>query len=167
MYNIEERRDMMSRETKVGMVGLIFFMVALIAALFLPGMKIFNRNIYEIHAVFDDAKGIRENAQVRYAGVYVGRVHKITTKDGKADLTLYMQKKAEIPEDAAFTLDSDGAIGDMYVKITGGRPGARNLHEGMVVYESQDDRMKRLMDKAQKLLDTAKNVQGNIESLGK
>ena len=157
----------MTKETKVGIIGLVLFMVALIAALFLPGTKWFNRNVYEIHAIFDDAKGIRENAQVRYAGVYVGRVHKITTKDGRADLTLYMQKKADIPEDASFTLDSDGAIGDMYVKISGGRPGARSLHEGMVVYESQDDRMKRLMTKAQKLLDTAKDVQGNIEALGK
>lgn len=156
----------MSRETKAGMAGLIFFMIALIAALFLPGMKYFNRSIYEIHAIFEDAKGIKKNAQVRYAGVYVGRVHKITAKDGKADLTLYMQKKAEIPEDAAFTLDNDGAIGDMYVKISGGRSGSRILHEGMVVYEAKNDRMERLMTRAQKLLDTARNVQENIESLG-
>lgn len=54
--------------------------------------RLFHRNTYEIHAVFDNAQGIRENAQVLYAGVYVGNVRKIRVEDGKAILVMDIKK---------------------------------------------------------------------------
>lgn len=157
----------MSRETKIGII--VFFVLLFVgaAALFLSPARLFHRDTYEIHAVFDDAHGIRENAQVLYAGVYVGNVHRIRTENGKAVLDLLIKKSAVIPQDARFTLDTSGVVGDLYVRISGGRPGSQPLHEGMTVTEYKTDRMDRLMEKAGKLMDTAKSLQENIEAVGK
>ena len=123
----------MSRETKIGIVAfiLLFFMGA--AGLFLEPSRWFHKDFYEIHAVFDNAQGIRDHAQVLYAGVSVGRVSRIHVKDGKAVLDLDIREGTVIPEDARFTIDSSGVVGDIYVKISGGRPGSRNLSDGMTV----------------------------------
>ena len=157
----------MSRETKIGIA--VFFLALVIGAagLFMTPSRLFHRNTYEIHAVFDNAQGIRENAQVLYAGVYVGNVRKIRVEDGKAILVMDIKKSAVIPADARFTIDTSGAVGDLYVKISGGRPGSTPLSDGMTVQEYKSDRMDQLMTKAGHLLDTAKSMQQNIEELKK
>ena len=78
-------------------------------------------------------------------------------------LDLDIREGTVIPEDARFTIDSSGVVGDLYVKISGGRPGSRNLSDGMTVQEYKNDRMDELMEKAGRLMDTAKSLQGNIE----
>ena len=153
----------MSRETKIGIVAFILLFFIGAAGLFLEPSRWFHRDFYEIHAVFDNAQGIRDHAQVLYAGVSVGRVRRIHVKDGKAVLDLDIREGTVIPEDARFTIDSSGVVGDLYVKISGGRPGSRNLSDGMTVQEYKNDRMDELMDKAGRLMDTAKSLQGNIE----
>ena len=124
----------MSRETKTGIA--VFFLALIIGAagLFMTPSRLFHRNTYEIHAVFDNAQGIRENAQVLYA---------------------------------RFTIDTSGVVGDLYVKISGGRPGSTPLSDGMTVQEYKSDRMDQLMTKAGHLLDTAKSMQQSIEELKK
>lgn len=154
----------MTRETKIGMVALFMLILAGTLGLILPSIPWLHRDTYEVNAVFDNARGIKENAQVLYAGVYIGRVHKIELKEGKAVLHLFINKKASIPEDAHFSIDSSGVIGDQYVKIEGGRPGSSALQQGMTVYEFKNDRMERLMGKAGKLLDTARSMQASIAS---
>ena len=153
----------MSRETKIGIVAFILLFFISAAGLFLEPSRWFHRDFYEIHAVFDNAQGIRDHAQVLYAGVSVGRVRKIHVKDGKAVLDLDIREGTVIPEDARFTIDSSGVVGDLYVKISGGRPGSRSLSDGMTVQEYKNDRMDELMEKAGRLMDTAKGLQGTIE----
>lgn len=157
----------MSRETKIGIA--VFFLALLIGAvgLFAAPSHLFHRHTYEIHAVFDNAQGIRENAQVLYAGVYVGNVRKIRIEGGKAILDMDIKKTAVIPQDARFTIDTNGVVGDLYVKISGGRPGSTPLSDGMTVQEYKSDRMDELMTKAGHLLDTAKSMQQSMEELKK
>lgn len=157
----------MSRETKIGIA--VFFLALLIGAvgLFAAPSRLFHRHTYEIHAIFDNAQGIRDNAQVLYAGVYVGNVRKIRVEDGKAILDMDIKKTAVIPADARFTIDTNGVVGDLYVKISGGRPGSTPLSDGMTVQEYKNDRMDELMSKAGRLLDTAKSMQQNMEELKK
>ena len=157
----------MSRETKIGIA--VFFLALMIGAvgLFASPSRLFHRHTYEIHAVFDNAQGIRENAQVLYAGVYVGNVRKIRINGGKAILDMDIKKTAVIPQDARFTIDTNGVVGDLYVKISGGRPGSTPLSDGMTVQEYRSDRMDELMAKAGHLLDTAKSMQQSMEELKK
>lgn len=157
----------MSRETKIGIA--VFFLALMIGAvgLFASPSRLFHRHTYEIHAVFDNAQGIRENAQVLYAGVYVGNVRKIRIEGGKAILDMDIKKTAVIPQDAQFTIDTNGVVGDLYVKISGGRPGSTPLSDGMTVQEYRSDRMDKLMTKAGHLLDTAKSMQQSMEELKK
>lgn len=153
----------MSRETKIGIAAFILLLFIGTTGLFLEPSRWFHKDFYEVHAVFDNAQGIREKAQVLYAGVSVGHVRKIRVEDGKAVLDLSIREKTRIPEDARFTIDTTGVVGDLYVKISGGRPGSRVLSDGMTVYEYKNDRMDELMNKAGRLMDTARSVQENIE----
>lgn len=155
----------MTKEMKIGMIALTAAILLGIFSLFALPLKIFHQDIFEVHAVFDNARGIKKSAQVLYAGVIVGRVNKIRTENGKAVLDLYIRNKEMIPTDCRVSIDSSALVGDLYVKLSGGRPGGDILKDGDTIYEYHNDRMDKLMEKAGKLMESAQKVQENIEAL--
>lgn len=107
----------------------------------------------------------RDESPVLYAGVCVGRVHSFEVKDGKAILTLQIKKKALIPKDCTVGTSSTGVVGDTYVKLSGGNPGAGYLQSGDVIYETKSDRMDKIIAKAQKLIESAETTKDNIDKM--
>ncbi len=76
---------------------------------------------YPLVAVFDDAGGIRQGADVMLAGVVIGRVDAIELMDDeKAKLTLRINNGVKITSDAFASIRTKGIIGDRYVRITQG-----------------------------------------------
>lgn len=86
-------------------------------------------------------------------------------KDGKAILTLQIKKKALIPKDCTVGTSSTGVVGDTYVKLSGGNPGAGYLQSGDVIYETKSDRMDKIIAKAQKLIESAETTKDNIDKM--
>lgn len=95
----------------------------------------------------------------------MGRVNKIRAENGKAVLDLYIRNNEMIPTDCRVSIDSSALVGDLYVKLSGGRPGGEILKDGDTIYEYHNDRMDKLMEKAGKLMKSAQKVQENIEAL--
>ncbi len=76
---------------------------------------------YQLHAVFDDAGGIRRGGDVMMAGVVIGRVDAVRLKDSdKAELLLRINDGVKITSDAFASIRTKGIIGDRYVRITQG-----------------------------------------------
>lgn len=155
----------MSRESRIGMFAFIGIVVIGLIGLFLNPIERLRDQYFRVDAVFDDAGGIRDESPVLYAGVCVGRVHSFEVKDGKAILTLQIKKKALIPKDCTVGTSSTGVVGDTYVKLSGGNPGAGYLQSGDVIYETKSDRMGKIIAKAQKLIESAETTKDNIDKM--
>lgn len=69
-----------------------------------------------------DATGIVPNTAVKMAGVKVGVVDEIKLVDGKAVLTLSIQKGLGLTESSFAEFKSDGILGSKHIAISNGRP---------------------------------------------
>lgn len=149
-----------STEAKVGafaLAGLIIFAAIIVQ---LSHLVLFGKGGFHVTGYFQEAEGIERGNPIRYAGVEVGRVDDILVDRGEAVLSLRFYDGTEVPKDAAFSIQSSGVMGGMYVRASGGRLEDGILEEGMSVhgaaapgFETAMNKMDRLADSAQQLLD--------------
>lgn len=101
---------------------------------FSKGTSIFTRT-YEILLTTSDVGGIMPGAAVLMAGVQVGTVEKISLHEGGRIATMHAQIQARfrIHQDARFTIEQAGFLGDQYVSVTPRANKARPLTNGDTV----------------------------------
>lgn len=155
----------MTKETKIGIFGFLICCLIGMGAFFFHAFPFRHSDSIEIHVFFAEASGIKAGNAVLYSGVSVGRITQISIVDGKADVTLALDKETAIPRNAQFTIDTKGLIGDSYIRVTGGTPAAGLLQDGMTLSEYQDDRMDKLMAKATHLMDSAEQLQQHVQQV--
>ncbi|NIM03877.1 MCE family protein [bacterium] len=119
---------MLSQETKVGLFVLCG-LVALVIVTFLLG-DIHLEKRYKIKILFNDVSGLPEKAQVRRAGVVVGKVIDIELVDNKAQVVATIKKDVRIHRDARARIVSFGLVGTKYLEITAGSKKEPLLEEG-------------------------------------
>jgi len=107
-----------NRNLRIGLIALAAFAIL--------GVRVFSRPFGQrliLRACFDNVQGLRQSAQVRIAGVDVGRVTKVRARpDNKlcpADVemqlaTLYDLK---VPTDAIALVEVRGLLGEQFVDI--------------------------------------------------
>jgi phospholipid/cholesterol/gamma-HCH transport system substrate-binding protein len=85
---------------------------------------------YRFHASFDQAATLTPNADVRIAGVSVGKVIKVTPQGLRTDAVIQLQRRyAPIPGDARVILRSKTLLGETFVELTPGTKTAPKLKE--------------------------------------
>jgi phospholipid/cholesterol/gamma-HCH transport system substrate-binding protein len=86
---------------------------------------------YRFHASFDQAATLTPNADVRIAGVSVGKVIKVTPQGLRTDALIQLQRRyAPLPSDARAILRSKTLLGETFVELTPGTKTAPKLKEG-------------------------------------
>ncbi|MEC3914206.1 MlaD family protein [Nocardia sp. CDC160] len=87
---------------------------------------------YTVHAVFDNALNLPDQAKVKIGGSDVGVVTKITTKDYKANVDLAIRKDIELPEGSTAELRQATPLGDVFVAVSKPKtaPGAAMIKDG-------------------------------------
>src|SRR5438067_2525962 len=119
----------MSRlEWKVGLFILVSLACA--AALIMKFSKstsVFTRT-YELLLTTSNVGGIRVGATVLMAGVQVGTVRSIELDESGKVVTMHVQiqSRIQVHQDARFTIEQAGFLGDQYISIT---PAANLLPE--------------------------------------
>lgn len=156
------------RVTKEARVGIITVVILAAAALFyfsLSFLPFSHAHTMHINAVFFSVQGIKKGNEVRYAGVHVGNVEKITVEKGKGILRLGLDKKVNIPEDAEFSISQDSLVGDYYVRIRGGAQDGNYFTDGMTAEETKSGRMEKLEEKAETLVKTVNETKENFQKM--
>ena len=77
-------------------------------------------NTYTLTAVFPTVTGLQAGATVEVAGVQIGRVEKINLEDFEAVVTLRLESRVQLQDDAIASIRTRGLIGEKYVRITPG-----------------------------------------------
>jgi len=79
------------------------------------------RENYAIKAEFANVSGLKHGAVVEIAGVTVGKVAGIALgANDRAMITMFIDNKVKITEDAIASIRTQGIIGDKYVRISQG-----------------------------------------------
>lgn len=156
------------RVTKEARIGIITVVLLAAAALFyfsLSFLPFSHAHVMHINAVFSSVQGIKKGNEVRYAGVHVGNVEKITVEKGKGILRLGLDKKVNIPKDAEFSISQDSLVGDYYVRIRGGAQDGNYFTDGMTAKETKSGRMEKLEEKAETLMKTVNETKENFQKM--
>jgi phospholipid/cholesterol/gamma-HCH transport system substrate-binding protein len=80
---------------------------------------------YDLTASFRSAEGIGVGTEVRLAGVRVGTVTamELNPDSFRADTTIALSDRIELPDDSAIAISSEGLLGGTFVEIIpGGSP---------------------------------------------
>ena len=107
----------LSTEAKVGSVSVIAFILLAYMIIHL-GSFTFGDKGYQIQAVFTQVNGLKPGNALRYTGVDVGRVKDIRVTPDGVQVTLSVKPGVKIPMGSAFTIGSDGLVGEKYINIT-------------------------------------------------
>lgn len=117
----------MKNQTFETLVGAVVLTVALVFGLYAAQVaKIGGAGVgYDLTASFRSVEGISVGTDVRLAGVKVGSVSGLTlnSETYRADAVLALTDQAQIPDDSAAVISSEGLLGGNFVEIVpGGSP---------------------------------------------
>ena len=150
-------------EVKVGlfiMIGItiLFFIV------FSIGEINFSKTGYRIKVLFSFANGIGGTAPVRLAGVGIGQVQGIRivrdvkTNTTKAELTVWVNDKTKIENDAVVTINTLGLLGEKYLEIFPGTPGKPTLKNNEIIVGKDPVPMEKFTEDLASLADSIKVI---------
>lgn len=94
-----------------------------------PGL---NGDTYTVHAVFENALNLPDQAKVKIGGSDVGVVSDIKTKNFQAIVDLTIRKDIELPKGSTAELRQATPLGDVFVAVSKPKvdPGAEMLRDG-------------------------------------
>lgn len=155
-------------ELKVGLFILIGIVVLFIMV-FSIGDLTLSREGYLIKVMFNFAGGIGPSAPVRLAGVGIGQVQGIKLiynakeKRTSAEITAWVNDSTRIEEDAVVTINTLGLLGEKYLEIFPGTPGAELLKNGSTITGKDPVAMEKITEDLAKLSDSVKCVVEKIK----
>ncbi|BDQ37655.1 outer membrane lipid asymmetry maintenance protein MlaD [Pseudodesulfovibrio nedwellii] len=128
----------MKKETAVG----IFVVMGLLAVVYmsvkLGNVQLFTDKYYVVKANFTDISGLKVNAPIQMFGVEIGFVSEIglDQEKGVAAITMMLDKKVKLTDDAIAAIKTSGLIGDKFVKIVPGGLGDP-VNPGDTLFDTQ------------------------------
>jgi phospholipid/cholesterol/gamma-HCH transport system substrate-binding protein len=110
-----------SMETAVGLFVLMGLLCVGYLTIKLGKLEVLGGETYQITAKFTDISGLKTSANVEMAGVRIGQVADIAlSREGKAIVTMKINKSVTLTDDAMASIKTSGLIGDKYIKISQG-----------------------------------------------
>ena len=113
-------RKKITAEFMVGIFAIIGMACFAYLAVNIAGMRLFQTNVYQLTAEFDNISGLTEGATVEIAGVPIGEVSKISLKGTSAYVTMDIYKGVEIRDDDIAAIRTKGIIGEKFIKVVPG-----------------------------------------------
>lgn len=109
----------LSNEAKVGATALAALLILALIITFLGAFPIGGGG-YSLTVDFHQVAGLKTGNAVRYAGVDVGQVEAVAPNGDGVSVRVKINKGVNIPENARFTIGTDGLLGEKFVDIAPG-----------------------------------------------
>jgi phospholipid/cholesterol/gamma-HCH transport system substrate-binding protein len=146
-----------SIESRLGM----FFALAIIAALVIMeslGTFAFFERGYHLHALFKNVQDLKVGEAVKMGGVQVGRVENIRlTSNAVAEVTVNLDRKAEVKTDSKATIKFSGFLGQNYLDIGFGS-GTVRAEDGATLQSVEQPDLSDLMGKLDSVATGVENL---------
>jgi phospholipid/cholesterol/gamma-HCH transport system substrate-binding protein len=146
-----------SLETRLGVFVVLAVFAAIIIIEMVGGAGIFQRG-FHVSAQFDTVQELKVGDAVKMAGVEIGRVEKITLAEGKVTVLMKLHPDAIVKTDSLASVKFAGLMGQNFVAISFGSPGAPRAVEGSVLESVEQPDLSAIMTK----LDSAAGGIANV-----
>lgn len=121
---------------------------------------------YTIYSTLPSAEGIQFGSQVTMAGVNLGRVGKIElTPEGKARVSLELDKAVQLPTDSKLTVKSMGLLGDRSVHLLPGQASTMVGPGAELPYTSGEGDLDELTKKLGGVTDEVKTITADLKAI--
>ncbi len=127
----------MSTEIKVGVFVLIGLAVLAYMTARLGKLQFGEPPGYTVWTVFDNVTGLKKGAPVEMAGIQIGKVKDITLFHDRARVAMLIRPQVSLAADSTAYIRTRGVLGDKYVAISPGSPGAPRLEDGQQLTRSR------------------------------
>ncbi len=107
----------LTTEAKVGLLVLASSVVLLYTTLIIGKYQFGEEKGYELSAVFQSVAGLDEKADVRMAGVKIGRVERVELVDSHAKVVMRIYSHVHIKRGSQAAIKTEGLLGDKFVEI--------------------------------------------------
>lgn len=158
----------MTSAAKVGVVMLIALGVLGYFILRIEDLSLRPRQTREVKAIFDDVAGLDRESAVRIAGVRKGQVKDIRVlPGGRAEVTLEVDDDIPLHADATARVESLGLLGEKYVEIDPGTPGAPVVppEQALVLRGSQPATIEDVTDQVSQIADDVKAITASLRAV--
>ena len=135
-----------SLETRLGFFVALAVIAAVIIIEMLGGVESL-RGGYHVSALFDTAQDLKPGDMVKMAGVEIGRVEKIGLTEQKVKVTLKLHSDAVVKTDSKAIIKFTGLMGQSFVAVDFGSPGAPPATEGTVLSTEEQPDLSAIMAK--------------------
>jgi phospholipid/cholesterol/gamma-HCH transport system substrate-binding protein len=156
----------MSRAARLGA-----FIVATLAILVLGTVIIGNHqylfsSTYQLKSQFVTVAGLSAGADVQVGGVHSGTVRSIDLPHqpgGKVTVVMDLSKSTHeiIKQDSVASIETEGLLGNQYMAISFGSPGARDVRDGSTIASDPPLEMSDMIKKANAILDSSQQAVQN------
>jgi phospholipid/cholesterol/gamma-HCH transport system substrate-binding protein len=120
----------MSREAKVGIFVVLGLVILTYFTFRVSKWGGIAERGYKLTVDFETAAGLEPKANVKMAGVPVGKVEEIKLVGNRARLVLRIDEGIRIPVDSTASIQTQGLLGEKYVEILPGKQADRMLPAG-------------------------------------
>ncbi len=120
----------MSKEARVGIFVLVGLVVLTYFTFRVSKWGGIGEKGYKLTVDFETAAGLEPKANVKMAGVPIGKVEEIQLVGNRARLVLRIQDGVHIPLDSVASIQTQGLLGERYVEILPGKETTRMLPSG-------------------------------------
>ncbi|WP_462332661.1 MlaD family protein [Schwartzia sp. (in: firmicutes)] len=158
----------MNQEAKVGaftVTGVVLLAAFLIG---LSNFHLFGSRNYSLNVGFTEVIGLNPSAEVRFAGVPVGRVNSVETDGIGAVVKIEIKPDIKVPRGSKFSVGSSGFLSEKYILISPVEDRGDYLKDGEYVYgitevtmDSMMANMNMVVNKVHDLMDSVNKVLGN------
>ena len=135
-----------SLETKLGVFAVLVVLAAWAIVETLGGVEMFHPG-YHLNALFNSAQELKAGDSVKMAGVEIGHVEKIALDDGKVRVTMKLRPDAVVKTDSKAIIRFAGLMGQNFVSIDFGTPGATALTDNQLVITGEQPDLNAVMAK--------------------
>lgn len=135
-----------SVESRLGLFFALAVILALIILESLGGFAFLQRG-YHLHALFKNVQELRPRDPVKMAGVQVGTVENITLSNSFADVTMNLNRDAQVKTDSKASISFTGLMGQNFVELSFGTPPAPKAEDGATLQTEEKPDLSMLMTK--------------------
>jgi phospholipid/cholesterol/gamma-HCH transport system substrate-binding protein len=154
----------MSQAIKVGIFGTLCLVILAVLIWKIEDINPFHQKGERIDAIFATVAGLDDKASVRVAGVKIGKVDGIGLAGEKARVSMLLERPIRLTVGTRARISNMGLLGDKYVELVPGPPGAPPLPPGTILAGEAPVSFDQAIAKIDKIGDSIQGITGQLNS---
>ena len=155
----------MTNEVKVGAFTVCGLALLAFMLVMLSGITFFGSGYYTLYATFPEVIGLNPSAEVRFAGVPVGKVNAVETEGMHVLVTMSVKDDIRVPHASVITVSSSGFLGEKYINILPAKDAGVYLGDGDHVAGTPEENMENVISKMSMLVEQAHEMLNGINGV--